>query len=106
MLAIATTAGLALLGPLAAGLVTAGPAAAMPAAAVGRVPLAAAPAVPHGAVVGAMLPSDQPLSADVTLAVPDPTALSAFVAAVSTPRSAEYRQYLEPGQFASRFGPS
>ncbi|HEY1733385.1 MAG TPA: protease pro-enzyme activation domain-containing protein [Acidimicrobiales bacterium] len=107
VLAIVTTAGLALLGSVITGPVAAGTAAAAtPGATAGRVPLAAAPAVPHGAVVGAMLPSDQPLSADVTLAVPDPTALSAFVAAVSTPRSAEYRQYLEPGQFASRFGPS
>jgi subtilase family serine protease len=107
VLAIVTTAGLALLGPVAVGTVAAGmAAAATPAATAARVPLAAAPAVPHGAVVGATLPSDQPLSADVTLAVPDPTALAAFVAAVSTPASAEYRQYLAPGQFASRFGPS
>ena len=102
VLAIVTTAGLALLGPIAVGTV----AGATPAATAARVPLAAAPAVPDGAVVGATLPSDQPLSADVTLAVPDPTALAAFVAAVSTPGSAEYRQYLAPGQFASRFGPS
>ena len=48
----------------------------------------------------------QPVRIDVEMAEPDPGALNAFVAAVSTPGSPDYRHYLTKGAFASRFGPS
>ena len=67
---------------------------------------AAVPALPKGAVVEAPLPADQSLSFTVVLAVPNPTALSQFVTAVSTPGSPSYGDHLGPGQFRSRFGPS
>ncbi|HEX3946078.1 MAG TPA: protease pro-enzyme activation domain-containing protein, partial [Acidimicrobiales bacterium] len=79
-------------------------AAAEPSATAGRTALAAPVPVPRGAVIGAALPADQTVSVEVALAAPDPGAVSAFVTAVSTPSSPQYRQYLQPGQFAARFG--
>ncbi len=46
------------------------------------------------------------VSGDVSLKPPDPGAVDAFVAAVSTPGSAFYGHYLAAGQFGARFGPT
>ena len=47
-----------------------------------------------------------PLHIDVGVKLRDPAALSAFIAAVSTPTSPDYRHYLAKGQFGPRFGPT
>ncbi|HXA33754.1 MAG TPA: protease pro-enzyme activation domain-containing protein [Acidimicrobiales bacterium] len=46
------------------------------------------------------------LTIDVSLKPRDEVALDAFVAAVSTPGSPSYHQYLNAGAFASQFGPT
>ena len=66
---------------------------------------AAAPRVRGATALGA-LPGTAPLDLRVVLRPRDPAALAAFVSAVSTPGSPEYRRYLRPGQFSRRFGPS
>ncbi len=42
----------------------------------------------------------------IALTPRDPAALQAFATAVSTPGSPNYRNYITPAQFASRFGPT
>ncbi|WP_160148700.1 S53 family peptidase [Amycolatopsis alkalitolerans] len=69
-------------------------------------PVGSVPAVPHGAARLAAPAADQPVQLNVELAPRDPAALQAFVTAVSTPGSPQYRQYLKKGQFATTFGPS
>jgi subtilase family serine protease len=64
------------------------------------------PVAPHGSTRVAAPADSTPLHLDVALSPRDPAALSAFVAAVSTPGSPEYKQYLQQGQFAGRFGPT
>ncbi len=92
-----------LAGPASAGAQGAGPSA-TPAT---RSALSGAvPALPGGSAVTGVLPAGQRLQIGVVLAVPDPAAVSAFVAATSDPASPDYRHYLGPGQFATRFGPS
>jgi subtilase family serine protease len=64
------------------------------------------PTAPRGAVAVAAPADSTPLHLDVALSPRDPAALAAFVAAVSTPGSPEYKKYLQKGQFASEFGPT
>jgi subtilase family serine protease len=64
------------------------------------------PTAPHGAVSVAAPADSTPLHLDVALAPRDQAALAGFVTAVSTPGSPEYKQYLQQGQFAARFGPT
>jgi subtilase family serine protease len=66
---------------------------------VGPQPVAPAGAVAHGPVAPA-----KRLHVTVTLKPRSPAALAAYARAVSTPGSAEYRDYLTPAQFARRFG--
>jgi hypothetical protein len=63
-----------------------------------------APALPAAGVVGGDLPGGTPLQVTVALQPSDAAGLGALVAAVSTPGSPEFRQYLTPAQFAARFG--
>ncbi|HLG68543.1 MAG TPA: S53 family peptidase [Acidimicrobiales bacterium] len=63
------------------------------------------PVLPRGSVVDGTVAPDQVLHAEVVLALPDPGAVEAAVAAVSTPGSPQYRHFLGPGEFAARFGP-
>src|SRR5579862_1312578 len=42
----------------------------------------------------------------VTLAIPDQAALTTFLQGLADPASPYYQQYLAPGQFGPRFGPS
>jgi len=70
------------------------------------VPVTAAPELPHGSrVIGAVAATTE-LTGAVALRLPDPAAVTAFIDAVSSPRSPEYHQYLARGEFTSRFGPS
>ncbi len=59
---------------------------------------------PAGAQAVGPAPSDQRLSVDIVLQPRDPSGLSAFVRAASTPGSASYRHYLARGAFAADFG--
>ncbi len=61
--------------------------------------------LPGSTTVGAA-PSTTALNLDVVLKPRDSAGLAAFVSAVSDPGSPSYRQYLSPGKFAGRFGPS
>ncbi len=61
---------------------------------------------PSGAQIAGPAASTAQVRVDVALKVPDPAALQAFVRAVSTPGSPQYRQYVAKGQFANKFGPS
>jgi hypothetical protein len=60
--------------------------------------------IPAGATKTGVLPESTPMSVEIALRPSDPHALSDFVAAVSDPRSTEYRHYLAPGQFGRLFG--
>ncbi|MFC1434122.1 protease pro-enzyme activation domain-containing protein [Streptacidiphilus sp. N1-3] len=65
-----------------------------------------APRIPAGAVRTGSAAADTTLHLAVNLKPRDPAALSAFVAQVSDPKSANYHRYLATGQFASAFGPT
>jgi subtilase family serine protease len=65
-----------------------------------------APPVPAGATLKGMVPAGTTLHLSVALRPRDPSALTAYARAVSTPGSASYRRYLTPAQFAQRFGPT
>lgn len=80
-----------------------GPAGAL--AAAGR-RIGTRPSLPSGAkAVGALSQGTQ-LSVTVTLQPRDPAALAAYAAAVSTPGSSQYHDYLSVAEFARRFGPT
>jgi subtilase family serine protease len=51
-------------------------------------------------------PASQPVSVAVTLPLRNRAQLQQLIAAVSTPGSAQYGQYLTPDQFAAQFGPT
>ena len=77
-------------------------------AATGKVAVRAigtAPYVPNGARVLGAVPATTRIRFDVVLRPRDPASLQAFVNAVSTPGSPEYRHYLAPGRFGHVFGP-
>ncbi len=67
---------------------------------------ASQPVLPSGSSLAGPLSPTTSIRVEVALTLPDPQALQAFVSAVSTPGSPNYRQYLAKGQFAARFGPS
>ena len=62
--------------------------------------------IPSGAQVEGPTATSTQVRVDVALKIPDSASLQAFVTAVSTPGSPQFRQYLANGQFATRFGPS
>ncbi|ACU75263.1 Peptidase S53 propeptide [Catenulispora acidiphila DSM 44928] len=66
--------------------------------------IGAAPRLPARTVPAATPADSQPLHLRIGLAPRDPAGLAAFVAAVSDPKSRQYRHYLAPGEFGSRFG--
>ncbi|MHA6761259.1 protease pro-enzyme activation domain-containing protein [Streptacidiphilus sp. PAMC 29251] len=68
--------------------------------------IGSAPRIPAGAVRSGSVAADTTLHLAVNLEPRDPAALSAFVAQVADPKSANYHHYLATGQFASAFGPS
>ncbi|MET9619880.1 MULTISPECIES: protease pro-enzyme activation domain-containing protein [unclassified Streptomyces] len=63
-----------------------------------------APKIPHGAVRSADPAAGEKLDLNVVLEPRDQVALDRFVAAVSDPKSPQYRQYLGTGEFAAAFG--
>ena len=80
--------------------------AAVPVAGASATPVTVATRLPPGARFGAPLASSARLDFDVVLRPRDPNGLATFAAAVSTPGSSSYRQYLTRDQFAQRFGAS
>jgi Pro-kumamolisin, activation domain/IPT/TIG domain len=64
------------------------------------------PHVPAGSTQYGAPPSGQVLDLDVVLAGQNPAGLSQAVAAVSTPGSPDYRQYLTAAQYAAQYGPT
>jgi subtilase family serine protease len=100
---LATIGALAVSGALASAL----PAAAQ-ADGSGTIRLAAdsAPRIPKGAVRIGPLAASTRLRLDIVLKLPDPAAVTAFIAAVSNPHSSQFGHYLRHGQFGPRFGPS
>jgi subtilase family serine protease len=72
------------------------------------VPLAAsaAPRTPAGALrIGTLAPNTQ-VHVDVTLNLPDQAALTTFLNGLANSQSPYYHDFLQPGQFGARFGPS
>jgi hypothetical protein len=106
---VATVVALAVVGP--SGVVTATAAVAAPAASAsgarsGVVRVAGGPErLPRGTRAVGTLPTSDDLSVDVALSPSDPAGLETFDQAVTTPGSPSFRQFLGPGEFASRFGP-
>ena len=70
------------------------------------VPVSAAPQLPANSHLIGLLAADAEVSGAVALRLRDPAGATAFIDAVSNPRSPDYREYLAQGEFASRFGPS
>ena len=63
------------------------------------------PLVPeHSSALGALAPSAG-LHLDITLKLPDPSAVTTFVTSLSDRRSPDFRHFLSPGQFGRLFGP-
>ncbi len=73
-----------------------------------RAPVAVAPAavLPQGAVDAGAVTSTATITGAVVLKPRDPAALRSFVAAVTSRNSRQFGQYLRPGEFVKRFGPS
>ena len=70
------------------------------------VQVAAAPRVPHGDRAVGQVAGTAPVAGAVVLEPRDNAALQRFIAQVSDRSSPMFGQYLAPGQFASRFGPT
>ena len=65
-----------------------------------------AAAAPVGAQALGAPAADAAQTGYVVLKPRDEQSLKSFIASVSKPHSSRYHQYLKPGQFASKFGPS
>ncbi len=81
-------------------------AALLPAAAGADVRVGTAPAIPPAAEPAGNVSPQRQLHLVVGLEPNDPAALAAFAESVSTPGSANFRQYLGSAEFASRFAPT
>ncbi len=66
----------------------------------------ASPALPAHAIALGPVPPAAAIHLDVTLKLPDPSAVSSFIASLSDRSSPNFRHFLRPGQFGRRFGPS
>jgi hypothetical protein len=66
---------------------------------------ASPPPPPHSAVLGAVS-SAADVHLEVTLKLPDPSAVTSFIASLSDRSSPEFHHFLRPGQFGRLFGPS
>jgi hypothetical protein len=64
-----------------------------------------APAIPKGSIALGEVPAAAAITGEVVLRPRDDAALRAFISEVSNKNSAQYQQYLAPGEFAKRFGP-
>ncbi len=63
------------------------------------------PALPALSLPLGPVPSSAELRVDVTLRLPNPDALTAFIASLSERRSRNFHHFLRPGQFGQLFGP-
>jgi hypothetical protein len=68
--------------------------------------VSAAPRIPVGARPVGAVPGNTPVVGSVVLRPRDEMALTSFITAVTSPRSALSGHYLPPGTFAARFGPA
>ena len=59
----------------------------------------------HSVELGPLSPAAD-VHVDITLKVPDPASLAAFIASLSDRDSPEFHHFLQPGQLGPRFGPS
>ena len=59
----------------------------------------------HSLALGSLSPSTD-LHIDVTLKLPDPSAVTSFIASLADRHSANFHRFLRPGQFGPLFGPS
>jgi hypothetical protein len=93
--------GAAVAGPAAAGGVASGPAPQL-------VPIvaSAAPSLVSTAKDEGPLAPAATLHLELTLRLPDPAAVAAFIAAANDPSSPDFGRWLAPGQFTQRFAPS
>jgi hypothetical protein len=66
----------------------------------------AAAELPSGDRDAGAVPAAAEVAGAVALRLRNPAAVTAFINAVSSPRSPAYHKYLARGEFASRFGPS
>jgi len=65
----------------------------------------ASPLVPeHSSGLGALAPATD-IHLDVTLKLPDPSAVTAFITSLTERRSPNFQHFLRPGQFGQLFGP-
>ena len=71
----------------------------------GLATVTAAPALPAGARALGPVAATAQVVAAVALRLPDPNAVTRFVADASNPRSSAFHHYLGRGAFATRFGP-
>jgi hypothetical protein len=65
----------------------------------------ASPPLPAHSLALGTLAFSTDVHVDVTLKLPDPSAVSAFIASLSDRHSANFHHYLRPGQFGELFGP-
>ncbi|MFJ6212759.1 protease pro-enzyme activation domain-containing protein [Streptomyces sp. NPDC092296] len=104
-LAAAAAAALLPLGVAAVGTAPAYATAGPSAASRTVLPQTLSPAVAHSQAQGDV-PDSRRISVAVSLKLRDTAGLDRFLAAVSTPGSAEYGHYLTPDQFAARYAPT
>jgi len=65
----------------------------------------ASPALPSGSHALGQLRSKTAIAVDITLKVPDPSAVTSYLSALSDRGSPNYRHFLRAGQFGQLFGP-
>jgi Pro-kumamolisin, activation domain/Fibronectin type III domain/IPT/TIG domain len=99
--ALAPTAALAALAPATA---HAAPRPSSPASRL--VPVGPAPRLPSGDRTTGDVPATAEVTGTVALRLSNPAAVTAFIDAVSSPRSPAYHKYLARGEFTRRFGPA
>ena len=58
----------------------------------------------HSVALGPLSPSTD-VHVDVTLRLPDPPAVTSFIASLSDRHSANFHHFLRPGEFGQLFGP-
>jgi len=68
--------------------------------------VSASPPPPANSLALGPLSSSADVHLDVTLKLPDPSAVTSFIASLSDRHSANFHHFLRPGQFGRLFGPS
>jgi Pro-kumamolisin, activation domain/Fibronectin type III domain/IPT/TIG domain len=70
------------------------------------VQVSAQPKLPGGSRAAGAVAASSQVSAQVALALPNQSAVTAYIDGTTNPSSSLYHRYLSKGQFASKFGPS